>query len=128
MLPGTASCRLFSRIKQTGETLMSDFIQVTTAIDSEEGAQKIAQTLVSQHLAACVHVAGPITSTYWWQGKMEVEKEWTCTAKTRKELYDDVEKTIREAHSYDEPEIVALPIVNGSRSYLDWIAAETTVR
>jgi periplasmic divalent cation tolerance protein len=75
---------------------MSDFIQITTAIDSEEGAQKIAQILVEQRLAACVHVAGPVTSTYWWQGKMEVEKEWTCTAKTRKELYDAVEKTIRE--------------------------------
>lgn len=107
---------------------MSDFIQVTTAIDSEEGAQRIAQTLVEQRLAACVHIAGPITSTYWWQGKMEVEKEWTCAAKTRKELYDHVEKAIREAHSYDEPEIVALPIANGSRSYLDWIATETIGR
>ncbi len=107
---------------------MSDFIQVTTAINSEEGAQKIAQTLVEQRLAACVHVAGPITSTYWWQGKIEVEKEWTCAAKTRKERYDDIEKAIREAHPYDEPEIVALPIINGSRSYLDWIATETTAR
>ncbi len=104
---------------------MSDFIQVTTAIDSEEGAQKIAQTLVEQHLAACVHVAGPITSTYWWHGKMEIEKEWTCAAKTRKELYSDVEKAIREVHPYDEPEIIALPIVDGSQSYLEWIAAET---
>lgn len=107
---------------------MSDFIQVTTAIDSEEGAQKIAQTLVEQRLAACVHIAGPITSTYWWQGKMEVEKEWTCAAKTRQELYDRVEKAIRTAHPYDEPEIVAVPITKGSRSYLDWIATETTVR
>jgi periplasmic divalent cation tolerance protein len=114
--------------KQTGETSMSDFIQVTTAIDSEEGAQKIAQILVEQRLAACVHVAGPITSTYWWQDKMEVEKEWTCAAKTRQELYDAVEKAIREVHPYDEPEIVALPIVNGSQSYLAWIATETTVR
>ncbi len=105
---------------------MSDFIEVTTAIDSEEGAQKIAQTLVERRLAACVHVTGPVTSTYWWQSKMEVAKEWTCAAKTRKELYDAVEKAIREAHSYDEPEIVALPIINGSRGYLDWIAAETT--
>lgn len=107
---------------------MSDFIQITTAIDSEEGAQKIAQTLVEQRLAACVHVAEPITSTYWWQGKLEVAKEWTCAAKTRLELYDAVEKAIREAHPYDEPEIVALAIVNGSRSYLEWIATETAVR
>lgn len=107
---------------------MTEFLQITTAIDSKEGAQKIAQTLVERRLAACVHVTGPITSTYWWQGKMEIEEEWTCAAKTRKELYSDVEKTIREVHPYDEPEIVALPIVSGSQSYLDWIVAETTAK
>lgn len=105
---------------------MTEFIQVTTAIDSKEGAQKIAQILVERRLAACVHVSGPITSTYWWQGKIEIEEEWTCAAKTRKERYEDVEKAIREVHPYDEPEIVALLLVNGSQSYLDWIAAETT--
>jgi periplasmic divalent cation tolerance protein len=104
---------------------MSGFIQVITAIDSEEGAQKIAHALVEQRLAACVHVAGPMTSTYWWQGKMEIEKEWTCAAKTRRELYRDVEKAIREVHPYAEPEIIALPIVAGSQSYLEWIATET---
>ncbi len=107
---------------------MSDFIQVTTAIDSQEGAQKIAQTLVEQRLAACVHVAGPIMSMYWWQGKIEVEAEWTCAAKTRQALYDEVEKAIRAVHPYKEPEIVALPIINGSRSYLEWIATETSSR
>ncbi len=104
---------------------MSDFIQVSTAIDSEEGARKIAQALVEQRLAACVHVGGPVTSTYWWQGKMEVAQEWTCTAKTRRELYARVEQAIREVHPYEEPEIVALPIVAGSQSYLGWIANET---
>jgi periplasmic divalent cation tolerance protein len=107
---------------------MTDFIQVTTAIDSKEGAQRLAQALVERRLAACVHVAGPVTSTYWWQNKMQIEEEWTCAAKTRKELYGDVEKAIREAHPYDEPEIVALPIVIGSQSYLDWITAETTAK
>ena len=105
---------------------MPEFIQVTTAINSKDGAQKIAQTLVERRLAACVHVAGPITSTYWWQGKMEIEEEWTCSAKTRKELYADVEQAIREVHPYDEPEIIALPILEGSQSYLNWIIRETT--
>lgn len=105
---------------------MSEFIQVSTAIDSEEGARKIAQALVERRLAACVHVAGPVSSTYWWQGKMEVAREWTCLAKTRRELYARVEQAMRELHPYDEPEIVALPIVEGSQSYLDWIAHETT--
>lgn len=104
---------------------MTEFIQVTTAIGSKEGAQKIAQTLAERRLAACIHVAGPITSTYWWQGKMETEEEWTCAAKTRKDLYGAVEKAIREVHPYDEPEVVALPIIDGSQSYLAWIENET---
>jgi len=104
---------------------MTDFIQITTAIDSENGARQIADTLVSRHLAACVHIIGPITSLYWWQGKMETAQEWVCVAKTRQELYDAVEAAIREVHSYNEPEILATPILAGSRSYLEWIAAET---
>ncbi len=65
-------------------------------------------------------------STYCWQGKMESATEWTCVAKTRAELYDRVEKAMRAVHAYAEPEIVALPIIAGSQSYLAWIAAETT--
>lgn len=105
---------------------MTDYIQVSTAIDSEEGAQKIAEKLVSERLAACVHVTGPITSTYWWQGQMERAQEWVCTAKTRQVLYQEVEQAIRAVHPYEEPEIVAMPILTGSQGYLNWIATETT--
>lgn len=105
---------------------MTDFIQVTTAADSEDGARKIADTLVSRRLAACVHIVGPITSVYWWQGQMETAREYVCIAKTRQDLYAAVETTIREVHPYDEPEILATPIIAGSRSYLEWIVAETT--
>lgn len=104
---------------------MTEYIQVSTAIDSEEGAQKIAEALVSTRLAACVHVAGPIQSTYRWQGQMERAQEWVCTAKTRQALYQEVEQAIRAIHPYEEPEIVAIPILAGSQGYLDWIAAET---
>ena len=104
---------------------MTNFIQVTTAIDSETGARQIADTLVSRRLAACVHIVGPITSIYWWQRKLETAREWVCVAKTRQELYDAVEAANREVHPYNEPEILAAPILAGSRSYLEWIAAET---
>lgn len=107
---------------------MRNFIQVTTAIDSREDAQNIARILVERRLAACVHVAGPISSFYWWQGKLENANEWTCTAKTRADLYEAVERAIREVHPYEEPEILAVPILTGSRSYLDWIVAETTTQ
>jgi periplasmic divalent cation tolerance protein len=66
---------------------MAAIIEVHTTIDSREAAQKIAEAIVSKRLAACVQVSGPITSTYWWQGKIEQAEEWLCTAKTRKELY-----------------------------------------
>lgn len=107
---------------------MTDFIQVHTTIDSREGAQKIAEVVVSKRLAACVQVSGPITSTYWWQGKLEQAEEWVCTAKTRRELYGDLEQTIREVHTYDVPEILAVSVTVGNASYLDWISQETTER
>jgi periplasmic divalent cation tolerance protein len=105
---------------------MAEYIQVHTTIDSREGAQKIATALVSKHLAACVQIAGPITSTYWWQGKMEQAEEWVCTAKTRSKLYNEVEQAIREAHTYDVPEILAVDIAAGNADYLNWVTQETS--
>ena len=90
---------------------MAEFITVHTTIDSKEGAQKIAETIVGKHLAACAQVSGPITSTYWWQGKLEQAEEWICTMKTRKDIYHDLEQAIRECHTYDTPEIVGTPLV-----------------
>ena len=104
---------------------MTDFLEVHTTIDSQEAAQKIAEVLVAKRLAACVQISGPIISTYWWQGKIEQAEEWVCTAKTRRELYDELEQAIREAHTYDVPEILAVAIAAGSKSYLDWICSET---
>lgn len=105
---------------------MTDFIEVHTTIDSREGAHKLAEAIVSKRLAACVQVSGPITSTYWWQGKLEQTEEWVCTAKTRKALYAKLEQAIREAHPYDVPEILAVDVIVGNQSYLDWIVLETS--
>lgn len=104
---------------------MTECMQVTTTIISKNAAQQIAHMLVQQRLAACVHVAGPMTGIYWWQGKIDVEEEWACIAKTRKALYGQIEQAIREVHPYDEPEIIAVPLVHGSQGYFDWIEAET---
>lgn len=102
---------------------MADYVQVLTTVGSEEEAGRIASLLVERRLAACVQVVGPITSRYRWQGKIEDEREWQCLAKTTRAAYEAVEAAIREAHSYDEPEIIATPIVAGSRGYLAWIDA-----
>ncbi len=107
--------------------MMAEYIQVHTTIDSQEGAQKIAKAIVSRHLAACVQISGPIISIYWWQGKMEQAEEWICTAKTRSKLYNELEQAIKEVHTYDVPEILAVDVVAGNAGYLNWVTQETSV-
>jgi periplasmic divalent cation tolerance protein len=101
---------------------MADYVQVLTTVASEEEARQICDALLENRLAACVQVAGPVSSTYRWQGKIEREQEWQCLAKTEAGLYDEVEAAIRRVHSYDEPEIIATAIVSGSPGYLTWIS------
>ncbi|MFH1488526.1 MAG: divalent-cation tolerance protein CutA [Pseudomonadota bacterium] len=103
---------------------MTDYIQVSTTTGREEDARRIAEEMVNKRLAACVQVIGPITSTYWWKGKIEKEKEWLCTMKTRRDLYESLEKAVKGIHPYEEPEIIAVPVVKGSRGYLDWVDRE----
>jgi periplasmic divalent cation tolerance protein len=68
-------------------------------------------------------VIGPIISRYRWQGEVEESREWLCLAKTEASRYAEVEAAIIELHSYEEPEVIATPIVTGSRGYLDWLSA-----
>ncbi len=100
---------------------MAEHVQVMTAAGSEEEAERVAAALVERRLAACVQVVGPVRSTYRWQGSVESAREWLCLAKTTAERYPEVEAAIRELHSYEEPEIVAIPIVAGSTGYLAWV-------
>ncbi len=104
---------------------MTPYIQVVTTTETRDEAQAIATALVTDRLAACVQILGPVTSTFRWQGAVQTSDEWLCVAKTRQTLYDQVEQTIRRLHTYDTPEIIATAIVEGSPSYLDWLAAET---
>lgn len=102
---------------------MTDYLQVLTTTGSEEEAERISSALIERQLAACVQVIGPISSRYRWQGKVEREREWLCLAKTEASHYAELEAAIRALHSYDEPEIVATPIVAGSAGYLAWLSA-----
>ncbi len=105
---------------------MNDFVQVTTTTEREEDARQIADLLVERRLAACVQIVGPISSVYRWQGKVESAREWQCLVKTRHDLLDDVSDAIREIHPYEVPEIIAVPIVAGSREYLTWLEEQTS--
>jgi len=103
---------------------MNDVIQVATTCGSQQEAEAIARPLIERRLAACVQISGPITSVYRWEGAVQTDQEWLCTAKTLQDKYPEVEAAIREAHSYDEPEILATPVVAGSAGYLQWVAGE----
>ena len=103
---------------------MGEFIQVMTTVGKKEEAQIIARSVVEERLAGCVQVYGPITSTFRWKGKLEVEDEWVCVTKSRLDLYEELEQFIRRAHPYEEPEILATPVVEGSEGYFNWLNGE----
>jgi periplasmic divalent cation tolerance protein len=103
---------------------MTDKILVLVTCGSRKEARKIARALVGKRLAACVSEIGvPAASTYRWRGKVESANEFLLLIKTSKRRFAAVRDAVRQLHSYDLPEIIALPIVAGSRAYLDWIAA-----
>ena len=101
---------------------MTNVVQVITTVDTREEALRIGKLLVERKLAACAQVAGPITSAYWWDGAVQTDEEWYCVAKTREDRYGEVEREISATHPYDEPEILAVPVVAGSSGYLRWVA------
>jgi periplasmic divalent cation tolerance protein len=103
---------------------MTQYIQVITTTETKEQAEGIARAVVEKRLAACAQIVGPISSTYWWKGKIETAGEWMCLMKSREDLYAQLENAIREVHPYEVPEIVAMPIVAGSKDYLRWLSEE----
>jgi len=103
---------------------MTEILQVITTTAIQADALMIAHAIVEQRLAACAQVIGPITSTYWWQGKVETAEEWLCIVKSRQDLYPALEKAIRQVHPYEVPEILAVSVVQGSKNYLEWMDRE----
>jgi periplasmic divalent cation tolerance protein len=103
---------------------MTDFIQVTTAVDNAADAATIASALVGQRLAACVQVVGPVKSTYWWDNDVQVSEEWLCIIKSRADLFDELSAVVHQVHPYDVPELLATPVVAGGKAYMDWLHGE----
>ncbi|MBT9171529.1 MAG: Divalent-cation tolerance protein CutA [Actinobacteria bacterium] len=102
-------------------------IVVFVTTSSEDEAANIARALVEGRLAACVNIVRNLRSIYRWQGKVEDESEVLMIVKTQRSLFDTLCKKVKELHSYTVPEIIALPIVEGSEDYLKWLKEVTFI-
>ncbi len=105
---------------------MTDAMVVLVTCGSEDEALKIARALVDERLAACANLVSPIRSIYRWEGKICDEREWLLIIKTQRGKYQKLDERVRSLHSYSVPEIIAIPITEGSSSYLRWIEEMTT--
>jgi len=104
---------------------MDEFCQVITTVGERPAADALARGAVDRRLAACAQVSGPIESTYWWQGAIETAEEWQVVFKTTTSHYPALADHIRSNHSYDVPEVLCLPVVDGNPAYLRWVAEQT---
>lgn len=104
---------------------MSDVLLVVTTLPDRTTAERIADSLVTAHAAACVNILAECTSIYHWQGKLERSAEVPLLIKTTRDAYAKLEALLRSLHPYDLPEIVAVPVTAGLPPYLDWVAQET---
>lgn len=100
---------------------MQEFIVVFVTVGSPAEGDRLARILVDERLAACVNRIAPVRSVYRWQGKVEQSEEDLLIIKTRKSAFPALEKRVREIHSYSVPEVIALPIIEGSSGYLRWL-------
>jgi len=97
---------------------------VTTT--SVQEAEKIVQRVLKERLIACANIIGPVSSFFHWSGKMEKAEEYLIFMKSRKDLFEKLAETVKALHSYEVPEIIVLPIVEGSKAYLDWLGSYLT--
>jgi periplasmic divalent cation tolerance protein len=105
--------------------IMKDYCQVITTVGERSAADTLARSVVEARLAACAQVVGPIESTYWWQGVIETADEWQVAFKTTTVRYQALAEHIQSNHPYEVPEVLCLPVVDGSPAYLRWVDEQT---
>jgi periplasmic divalent cation tolerance protein len=101
-------------------------IVVFVTVPSEETGKKIARKVIEERLAACVNITAEITSVYWWEDEIQEDNERMLIIKTKSQLFDKLQETVKTHHPYSVPEIIALPMVKGFAPYLNWINQETS--
>jgi periplasmic divalent cation tolerance protein len=99
---------------------VSHVIVFTTTATKEE-AENIARSLLSQKLIGCANITGPVSSLFWWREEISQENEFLVLMKTRAELFEKVATAIKQMHSYEVPEVIAVPLTDGDKAYLKWL-------
>ena len=107
--------------------MTTDYVLVTTTTDTDTEARSLAEALVGDRLAACAHVRS-VASVYWWDGVVQKTSEYEIEFKTPAHLTQELTANIVARHSYDMPQVIVTPILDGSPAYLAWLTAETTPR
>jgi len=102
--------------------MVKNYILIMVTCASKEEARKISGQLLRKRLVACASILPKIESKFWWKGKLDSAREILVTMKTVRSNFKKIEALIKSLHSYEVPEIIAVPIVAGSRDYLDWIS------
>lgn len=114
-------------MESSGRETVTEYIVVFITAPGEEEAAGIGRELVEARLAACVNIVKDARSIYRWQGKIEDAAEALMIVKTQKDRFDDLMEAVKKLHSYSVPEIIALPVVQGSEDYLAWLKDETGI-
>jgi periplasmic divalent cation tolerance protein len=102
-------------------TKETDKIVVLITAGSEEEAHSIAESLVKRKKAACINIVPSVDSLFWWEGKIDSARESLLLVKTKASLFPEIVELVKRTHSYEVPEIIALPIIAGSEDYLKWL-------
>ena len=100
------------------------YIVLLITTSGSEEAHKIAEALLNQRNVACVNIVPKVSSLFWWQDKLDSAEESLLIIKTKASQLDEIVRLVKELHSYEVPEIIALPIIGGNQDYLDWISKE----
>ena len=101
---------------------MSNYVVVIMTASTEKEATKIVRCLLDEKLIACANIIGPVSSLFWWKNKIDETTEFLVLMKSHSKLFDKLAKRVKAVHSYEVPEILAVPILKGSPPYLSWLA------
>lgn len=98
-----------------------NYIIILVTTTNKEEAEKISKALLNEKLVACVNIIGPVSSFFWWQEKIENAEEYMLIMKSHSKLFEKLSEKVKALHSYEVPEIIALPIIKGHKAYVEWL-------